>query len=88
MTVFDMTMKTIDEAVIVPRAREVWLRDDQKVLNRAVKLLMARWLAVDLHCLNADCEDNTIQRQPNAAGFDLLCGCKRRVFNQEFFQHG
>lgn len=79
----DLKIVSVDDKVIVPRSREVWIRDEQKKLNRAIKLLMQRGMSVDLHCLNPDCSDNTVTREQTAGGFELLCGCKRRVFNRD-----
>lgn len=66
---------------IQPRSREVWLRDDLKTINRAVRLFLSKGIAIDMHCTNAACFDTKLTREPNASGFDLLCGCKRRVIN-------
>jgi hypothetical protein len=75
-------LEVIEDPIVTPRAREVWMPDRQKILNRAVRLLLSEGLIVELWCADEDCDDRKVKREATGGGFDLLCGCKRRVFTR------
>lgn len=74
-----MSASSEESIAIQPRTREVWTREEQKTLNRALWLLVSRNLSTELHCTLPGCA-GVVEREANASGFDLTCECKRRVF--------
>jgi hypothetical protein len=71
-------------ALLVPdeisREREVWTRDDLKVLDRALKLLEGRGLRMYLGCPDPRCVKTPIEKFRNAdGGLTLRCSHKDRI---------
>lgn len=67
------------DTALVPRERQVWTKDDRKVMNRAVKMMLARHIAVVMHCTSCG---EPLTREASNDGFDMLCRCTRRVFQR------
>lgn len=67
----------------ISRQREVWTKDERKLLDRATELLRSRAIALQLRCLHPDCQgpDGKMQFSRDNAGDAILrCGHKDRVF--------
>ena len=61
------------------REREVWTRDEARLLERATKLLESRGVALYLRCTHPDCATVPIERLRAADGGLLLrCGHRDR----------
>lgn len=80
---------SVASGLIVPedisRAREVWTRDEWKLLDRATKLINAKGMRQLLKCEHPACKDAPIEkiRQPGG-GFVLRCAHADRVFTRDF----
>lgn len=67
------------------REREVWTRDEGRLLDRFIKLAEARGLAVFLGCPESGCEKTPVERIRNLdGGITLRCQHKDRVFQRTF----
>lgn len=81
--------RSIDSGLIVPeeqsRLREVWTRDDWKLLNRAATLFSMKGLSLLLKCNHPGCKDQPVEKihQPDG-GFILRCAHCDRVFQKNF----
>lgn len=61
------------------RKREVWTRDEWKVLERATKLLGSRGVDMFLRCENDACKAAPMERiRRNDGGITLRCACTDR----------
>lgn len=65
------------------RDREVWTRDEWRLVDRVLKLMRSRNLAVVLHCNDQRCKGAEITVLPAGAGFRWQCDHKTRVFNRQ-----
>jgi hypothetical protein len=66
----------------ISRVREVWTRDEWKLLERAAKLLTARGVELFLGCPEPGCKSAPIQRVRRAdGGMTLRCAHKDREFS-------
>lgn len=79
--------RTSAAGLIVPAdavlEREVWTRDEARLLERATKLLEARGVALYLRCTHDDCADAPIARERAAdGGLHLRCAHKDRVLSK------
>jgi hypothetical protein len=63
------------------RVREVWTRDERRVIDRAIALLARRAVRFQFACGDPACRDPTFS--PRLVGGELVleCGHKRRVFS-------
>lgn len=80
----------LDSGLLVPESavppqppptltREVWLREDLKILRRMDKRLVALGVRTMLLCVNPDCKAPLLGLQAEEDGTTVLqCGCKRR----------
>ena len=69
----------------VSRAREVWTREELRLVDRATKLLTSRGMAVMFACTDTKCENVKIERVQGLAGdYILRCAHKDRVFQRRF----
>lgn len=69
----------------VSREREVWTRDDLRLIDRATKLLTSRGIQVMFACTDKRCADVKITRVHGLAGdYILRCNHKDRVFQRAF----
>ncbi len=66
------------------RARQVWTRDDWKILNRAQKLLQESGVSMILKCDCPSCATAPIEKIMTPDGFILRCGHADRVFTKAF----
>ena len=66
------------------RRREVWTRDEWKLLDRTAKLLAARHVKLQLACESPDCAREPIQRlrDPADGSITLRCRCTDRVLQR------
>lgn len=65
----------------VSREREVWTRDEWKVLERATKLLQSRGIRLLLGCINVECRKKPLERiRALDGGITLRCEHRDRVF--------
>lgn len=77
--------RTSESGLIVPaevsREREVWSRNEWKILERATKLLQARDIQIFFRCNRKACQSAPIQRvrRPDG-GISLECDHKTREF--------
>lgn len=65
------------------RVREVWVRDEWKLLNRTSKALEAHGVKIRMVCTIEQCPDKPIKIATDASapsGAVLRCGCTDRVF--------
>lgn len=67
------------------RTRQVWTKDDAKILTRAAKLLNARGVSHQMRCANTSCPDPQLT-EVRLAGRDVVlrCGCTDRHFTKAF----
>lgn len=68
------------------REREVWTKDEWRLMDRVFKLLESRGLEVFLGCTHPDCKGKSPierRRQPDG-GYLLRCPHKDRVFQRVF----
>lgn len=73
--------RTSASGLLVPDAleREVWTRDEARLLERATKLIESRGLELLLRCSHPDCARVMIQRDRAAdGGLTLTCAHKAR----------
>lgn len=66
-----------------PRVREVWVREEWKLLNRASKMLEGHGVKHRMLCTIEQCPDKPIKIATDASapmGAVLRCGCTDRVF--------
>lgn len=76
-----------DTGLLVPvaakRQREVWTKDEWKLLNRLGKLLKSRQMSFSIHCTTDDCKDKPMAFTPRPDGTSALaCQCKERIFGR------
>jgi len=64
----------------VSRTREVWTRDDGRLIDRALALMQSRGDKVLQACAKPTCSDRKIERVSIPGGYALRCGCRDRVF--------
>lgn len=81
--------RTTASGLLVPddvsREREVWTRDEAKILDRAIKLLKARGLSVQLACPKPGCKGDKLEKVRHADGSVILqCHHKDRIFTGAF----
>jgi hypothetical protein len=63
------------------RTREVWTRDEMRLLDKVTALLKSRRVAFQFRCDSPQCDDRTMVRRRDPAGHIVLeCGCKDRHF--------
>jgi hypothetical protein len=60
-----------------PRAREVFTKDEARLLERAMKLIKARGLVLQMRCSDERCQDTKIERIVDEAG-DVRLRCAHR----------
>ena len=82
-------MRAHASGLIVPeaqsRAREVWTKDEGRLLERATKLLDAKGIKLFLGCTEPRCKVAPITRKRLANGdFVLECEHKTRVFQTKW----
>jgi len=69
----------------VSRTREVWTKDEGKLLDRAIALLQSRDVKWLMKCGKPTCSDDKLERLKElGSDYVLQCGCKRRVFTRAF----
>lgn len=69
----------------ISRDREVWTKDESRLLDRAIALLGSRGLKLQLACNDPACASPTLERMRTTDGsFTLRCGHKDRVFTRAF----
>ena len=78
-----------DSGLYVPadlsREREVWTREELRLVGRVTTLLTKRGLAVMFACTDTRCTDVKIERVPGLAGdYILRCAHKDRIFQRRF----
>ncbi len=62
------------------RVREVWTRDEWRILERATKFLSSKDLAIFLGCRASTCREAPLERRRNPdGGLTLRCDHKDRV---------
>lgn len=66
----------MSEPQVKARERRVMVKDDVKLLARAIKMLTREGLVVEIRCANCKAKIAHVQ-VPD--GMDLLCDCARRV---------
>lgn len=67
----------------IAREREVWTRDEARLLERATRLLEARGLALYLRCAYPDCVQTPIERfRHGDGGLVLRCAHKDRILSR------
>jgi hypothetical protein len=69
----------------ISRTRDVWTRDEYRLLDRALKLFTAKGMGLLLKCDHPACKSAPIEkiRQPGG-GFVLRCAHADRVFTKAF----
>lgn len=69
----------------VSRTREVWTKQEVRLVNRTTTLLKSRGIQVMFACTSKQCADTAITRVPGLTGdFVLRCECKDRIFQRKF----
>lgn len=66
------------------RRREVWTRDEKKIIDRAARVLNSHGDRMKLVCGSDICPDNRIVMvvdQSDPSGAQLACGCTTRCFS-------
>lgn len=66
-----------------PRIRDVWTREEWKLLNRTSKMLAGHGVKHRLVCMLEHCPDKNIRIHADATapmGAVLRCGCTDRIF--------
>jgi hypothetical protein len=81
--------RSVDTGLLLPvelsRVREVWTRDERRLLERAVAMLTRKGMRQYLKCDHAACAAAPIERVPAAdGGFVLRCAHADRVFTQGY----
>jgi hypothetical protein len=68
-----------------PRDRQVWTKDEWRLLDRATRLLNSRRVGLQLKCLDPRCDREPIERlrQPDG-GILLRCAHVDRTFMRAF----
>ena len=73
-------------SLVVPsslaRTRQTWLKDEWKLIDRAIKLLNERGVKVTMSCKREGCS-GTIERIDSIDPI-LECDCTSRVFTRAF----
>lgn len=71
--------------LVVPREREVWTRDEWRLMDRALKLLRSRNLAAVLKCNTDECQGSEIEVlvDDSTGDFTWRCKHKDRVFHRQ-----
>ena len=76
------------DGLIVPdavaRTKETWTRDEARLVDRVLKLMRGRDLAVVLKCNTARCKgaEVTVHRDEPGDGYTWRCSCTDRVFHR------
>lgn len=76
--------------LIVPaelsRKREVWAKDEWRLVERAVKLMKSRGVSTFYKCDNPACasEPLRLHRDPKSRAVDMRCACKSRLMMSAF----
>lgn len=65
------------------RERETWTRDEWRLIDRLMKIMRSRNLAVTLHCNDERCKGAEIEVLQGGAGFSWQCKHKTRVFHRQ-----
>lgn len=67
-----------------PREREVWTKDEARLMDRTLALLKSRGLKFLLACTDARCDGHRLEREvaPDG-GYVLRCQHKERVFQRK-----
>lgn len=69
----------------ISREREVWTKDEARLIERATKLLESRDIQVFFGCPHPRCQDAPIRRYLKTDGaMSLRCGHKDRLFTRAF----
>lgn len=66
------------------RDRQVWTRDEWKLLNRAQQLIARKGMRLILKCETPACADAPITKVREGDGFLLRCAHADRVFTKAF----
>lgn len=69
---------------VLSRQRDVWPKDEGRLLDRVIALLESHSVKLLLKCGKADCTGQTLERIKTADGYTLQCGCTDRVFTRAF----
>ena len=65
------------------RARQVWTRDESRLIDRATALLQSRGLQLQIRCAKPSCPSAKLERLQRPGGeYALECGCTTRVFQR------
>ena len=64
------------------REREVWTRDEWRLMDRIIRLMRARNLAIVLHCHACKGQEIEVVNQP-VNGFTWRCDHKDRIFHRQ-----
>lgn len=71
--------------VEMPRDRQVWTKDEWRLLDRATKLLNARGIALQFQCMTPGCDAEPIERLRQPDGTIVLrCAHADRAFMRAF----
>ena len=68
-----------------PRQREVWTKDEGRLLDRAIALVQSRGMQFMLRCGDEQCKGSKIERiKGDGRDYLLRCPHKDRVFTRAF----
>lgn len=68
----------------VSRTRQVWTRDEWKVIDRAIGLLKARRIRTEMFCEEDHCHGRTIEAaRLSGRAIRLRCDCTDRMFTRD-----
>jgi hypothetical protein len=75
--------------ILVPvaheRERQVWTKDEWRLLDRATKLLNSRGIALQFQCMHPGCDAEPIERLRHPdGGIVLRCAHADRTFVRKF----
>lgn len=65
-----------------PREREVWTKDEQRLIDRATAFLAFKGLEFLIACADDRCKGQKLERVPAAEGSILRCLHKDRVLQR------
>lgn len=70
----------------ISREREVWTRDEWRLVERSTKLLKKRGIAVFYKCTAPSCQEQPIGlvRDPQSQALSLRCAHRDRIMSQSF----
>lgn len=81
---FRQTASGLHVPAPLSREREVWTRDEHKLLDRVSKLLKSRGIELFIGCTEKECRKDPISKVSNEDGtITLRCHHKDRVMSRQ-----